>query len=186
MKLEITQGGIYKTICKAFWSWNFNTLATLCEELTHLKRPWCWERWKAGGEGDDRGWYGWMASPTQWTWVWASSVSWWWTVKLGVLQSMRSQRVRHDWVTELKWTESEYMAYINCCSFGMILMVLEQDSKIPLFHIYKLSYNAILVDAANFFLHSFLSNQRKWSLFKMLKNRESSLMLMSNRKHKKD
>ena len=51
------------------WSWNSNTLAIWCEELTHLKRPWCWERLKAGGEGDDRGWDGWMASPTQWTWV---------------------------------------------------------------------------------------------------------------------
>ena len=48
-------------------NWNSNTLATWCEELTHLKRPWCWERLRAGGEGDDRGWDGWMASPTQWT-----------------------------------------------------------------------------------------------------------------------
>ena len=51
------------------WSWNSNTLATWCKELTHLKRPWCWERLKAGGEGDDRGWYVWMASPTQRTWI---------------------------------------------------------------------------------------------------------------------
>ena len=58
------------------WSWNSNTLATWYEELTHLKRPWCWERAKVGGEGDDRGWDGWMASPTQWTWVWVSSRSW--------------------------------------------------------------------------------------------------------------
>jgi len=79
-----------------------NTLATWCEELTHWKRPWCWERLKAEGEGDDRWWDGWMASPTQWTWVWASSGSWWWTGKPGVLQFMGSQRVRHDWVTELK------------------------------------------------------------------------------------
>ena len=50
-------------------SWNSNTLATWCEELTHWKRPWCLERLKVGGEGDDRGWDGWMASPTQWTWV---------------------------------------------------------------------------------------------------------------------
>ena len=50
-----------------------------CEELTHWKRPWCWERLKAGGEGDDRGWDSWMASLTQWTWVWVSSGSWWWT-----------------------------------------------------------------------------------------------------------
>ena len=57
-------------------------LATWCKELTYLKRPWCWERLKAGGEGDDRGWDGWIASPTWWTWVWASSGSWWWTGSL--------------------------------------------------------------------------------------------------------
>ena len=70
------------------WSWNCNTLATWCKELTHLKRPWCWERLRAGGEGDDRGWGGWMASPTRRTWVWASSRSWWRTGRPGVLQSM--------------------------------------------------------------------------------------------------
>ena len=59
----------------------------------------------AGGEGDDRGWDSWMASPTQWTWVWVSSRSWWWTGRPCVLQSMRLQRVRHDWMTELNWTE---------------------------------------------------------------------------------
>ena len=66
------------------WSWISSTLATWWEELTHLKTPWCWERLKAGGEGDDRGWDGWMASPTQWTWVWASSRSRRWTGKPGV------------------------------------------------------------------------------------------------------
>ena len=85
------------------WSWSSNTWATWCEELTHWKIPWCWERLKAGGEGDNWGWDGWMAFPTQWTWVRASSGSWWWTRKLGVLQSMGSQRVGHDWVTELNW-----------------------------------------------------------------------------------
>ena len=60
-------------------------LATWCKELTHWKRPWCWERLKVGGEGDDRGWDGWMASLTQWTWVWVSSRSWLWTGKPGVL-----------------------------------------------------------------------------------------------------
>ena len=79
------------------WSWNSNTLATWCEELTHLKRHWCWERLRAGGEGDDRGWDGWMASLTQWTWVWATSGNWWWTGKLGVLQYVGSHRVGHDW-----------------------------------------------------------------------------------------
>ena len=77
-----------------------NTLATWCKELTHWKRPWCWERLKAGGERDDRGWDGWMASLTRWTWVWASSRSWWRTGKPGVLQSMGSQRAGHDWATE--------------------------------------------------------------------------------------
>ena len=83
------------------WSWNSNTLATWCEELTHLKRPWCWERLKAGWEEDSWGWGGWMTSPTQWTWVWVSSGSWWWTGKPGVLQCMGSQRITHDWATEL-------------------------------------------------------------------------------------
>ena len=85
------------------WSWNYNTLVTRCEELTHLKRPWCWERLKAGGEGDNRGWDGWMASPTQWTWGWVDSGSWWWTGRPCVLQFMGSQRVGHDWATELNW-----------------------------------------------------------------------------------
>ena len=73
----------------------------LMQKLTHLKRPWCWERLKAGGEGDDRGWDGWMASPTQWTWVWVNSRRWWWTRRPDVLSSMGQQRVGHDWVTEL-------------------------------------------------------------------------------------
>ena len=63
-----------------------------------------WERLKAGGEGEDRGWDGWMASPMQWIWVWVNSRSLWWTRKAGMLQSMGSQRVRHDWTTELSWT----------------------------------------------------------------------------------
>ena len=79
-------------------------LATSWEELTHWKRRWCWEGLGAGREGDDRGWDGWMASLTRWTWVWVSSRSWWWTGRPGVLQFMGSQRVRHDWVTELNWT----------------------------------------------------------------------------------
>ena len=87
-------------------NWNSNTLATWCEEPTHWKRLWCWERLRAGGEGDDRGWDGWMASLTQWTWISVNSGSWWWTGRPGVLQSMGSQRVRHDWATELNWTDS--------------------------------------------------------------------------------
>ena len=87
------------------WSWNSNTLATWCEVLTHWKRPWCWERLKEEGERDDRGWDGWMASLTQWTWVWVNSGSWWWTQRPGMVQSMGLQRVGHDWVTELNWTD---------------------------------------------------------------------------------
>ena len=78
-----------------------------CKELTHWKRPWGWERLKVGGEGDKRGWDGWMASPTRWTWVLVASGSWWWTGKPGVLQSMGLQRVRHNWVAELNWTTTE-------------------------------------------------------------------------------
>ena len=87
------------------WSWSSNTFATWCEELTHWKRPWCWESLKAEGKADNRGWDGWMASPTQWTWVWANSWSWQWTGRPGELQSMASQRIRHEWATELSWTE---------------------------------------------------------------------------------
>ena len=83
------------------WCCGSNILATWCEELTHWKRPWCWERLKAGGEGHDRGWDRWMASATRWTWVWVRSRSWWLTGKPGVLQSMGSQRVGHDCATEL-------------------------------------------------------------------------------------
>ena len=72
-----------------------------CKELTHLKRPWCLERLRAGGKRDDRGWDGWMASPAQWTWVWVNFGNWWRTGKPGMLQSMGSQRVGHDWATEL-------------------------------------------------------------------------------------
>ena len=98
---EISPGVHWKDWC---WSWNSNTLAAWCKELTHWKRvnfPWCWERLKAGGEG--RGWDGWMASLTLCTWVWVNSGSWWWTGRPGVLRFMGSQRVRHDWATELNW-----------------------------------------------------------------------------------
>ena len=81
-----------------------NLLATWCEELTHWERPRCWERLRAGGEVDDRGWDGWMVSRTQWTSIWVGSGSWWWTGKPGVLQSLGLQRVGHNWGTELNWT----------------------------------------------------------------------------------
>ena len=77
----------------------------LMEELTHWKRPWWWEGLGAGGEGDNRGWDGWMASLTWWTWVWVNSRSWCWTGRPGVLRFMGLQRVGHDWVTELNCTD---------------------------------------------------------------------------------
>ena len=97
------------------WSWNSNILTTWCKELTHWKRPWCWERLRAG-EGDDRGWDGWLASPTQWTWVWVDSRSWWWTERPGVLWFMGSQRIGHDWATELNsiYTLWMYQMPLNC------------------------------------------------------------------------
>jgi len=70
-----------------------------------IGKDWCWEGLGAGGEGDDRGWDGWMASPTQWTWVWVNSRRWWGTGRPGVLRFMGSQRVGHDWATELNWTD---------------------------------------------------------------------------------
>ena len=96
-----------------YWSWNSNILATWCEELTHLKWPWCWERLKAGGEGDDRGSDGWMASPTQWAWFWVNSGSWLWKGRPGVLRFMGLQRVRHNWMTELYWPWSTVL-FIHC------------------------------------------------------------------------
>ena len=96
---EISPGNIHwKDWC---WSWNSNTLAIWCKELTHWKKLWCWERLKTRGEGEDRGWDGWIASVMQWIWVWVGSGSWWWTKKTIMLQSIRSQRVRYNWAPEL-------------------------------------------------------------------------------------
>ena len=82
-------------------------------ELTHWKSPWCWERLRSGGGRDDRGWDGWMASPTQWTWVWVDFRSWWWTGRPGML--LGSQKVAHKGfrhkVTELNWTELKLLKY---------------------------------------------------------------------------
>ena len=103
--------------------------------MTHWKSPWCWERLRAGGEGGDRGWDGWMASPTQWTWLWVNSGSWWWTGRPGVLQSMGLQRVGHDranglqslWVLvecrDSRSTDVEEGTEPPCLSFPICLLV---------------------------------------------------------------
>ena len=95
-------GFLWKEWC---WSWNSSTLATLCEELTHWKKLWCWEGLGAGGGGDDRGWDSWMASLTRWMWVWVNSGSWWWTGRPGVLWF---HGVAKSWTRLSDWTE------LNC------------------------------------------------------------------------
>ena len=91
--------------------------------------------WGAGGEGDDRGWGIWMASLTRWTWVWENSGSWWWTGRPGMLQFMGLQRVRHDWATELNWTEliapNNHFMLINSGSMHLTFLdtTYEQDHK---------------------------------------------------------
>ena len=89
----------------------------LMQKTDSFEKMLCWERLKVWGAGDSRGWDGWMASPTQWTRVWVGSRSWWWTGRPGVLQSMGSQRVRHNWATELNWAELIYslQIYITEC-----------------------------------------------------------------------
>ena len=100
-------GVFWKEWC---WSWNSSTLATSCKELTHWKRLWCWEGLGAGGKGDDRGWDGWMASPTRWMWVWVNFRRWRQTGRPGVLWFTGSQRVGRNW-TELIIGSSQEILY---------------------------------------------------------------------------
>ena len=89
-------------------------------------KDWCLEGLGAGGEGDDRGWDGWMASLTQWTWVWVNSRRWWWTGRPGMLQFMGSQRVRHDWDTELNWIKPfSQVVYFSWWSLHLYLLKLK-------------------------------------------------------------
>ena len=83
-------------------------------ELTHLKRPWYWVRLRAGGKGDDRGWNGWMASPTRWTWVWVNSESWWWTGRPACCSPWG--RKESDTTEQLKWAELKY-CLLSCFIF---------------------------------------------------------------------
>ena len=84
------------------WSWSFKSLSTWCEEQSHWKRPWCWNRLKAKGEGDGGGWDGQIASPVQWAWIWANAGRWWRTEHPGMLQSTRSQTFSYALTTEQK------------------------------------------------------------------------------------
>ena len=95
----------------------------LMQRADSLEKTWCWERLRAGGEVDYRGWDDWMASLIQWTWIWASSESWWWTGKPNMLQSIRSQRVRHtEWQiqNELK----TIYVFIVCSQVHCLCMLL--------------------------------------------------------------
>ena len=85
----------------------------LMRRVDSLERPWCWEVSGAGGEGNDTAWDGWMVSPTRWTWVWVNTGSWWWTRRPGLLWFMGSQRVRHDWATELNWKSQVVLVIKN-------------------------------------------------------------------------
>ena len=115
-------------------------MAPSCEELTHWKRPWCWEGLGAGGEGDDRGWDGWTASPTRWAWVWVNSGSWWWTRRPDLLRFMVSQsRTQLSHWTELNWT------------LRWICMVSQR------FHLQFPSYTEYLISHSYFFWESLLT-----------------------------
>ena len=106
---------------------SFRWFPAILERADSFEKTWCWERLKAGGQGDDRGWDGWMASPTQWTWVWVNSGSWWWTGRPGVLQSMGLQRVGHDWGTELNWP-----VHISDVSKFCPFMYTKHNQSLPL------------------------------------------------------
>ena len=108
---------------------------------------WCWEGLGAGGEGGDGGLDGWMASLTRWTWFWASSGSWWWTGKPGVLQSMGSQRVGHDWVTELNWIL--WKSVIFACTHNSIFSRFFDELEHPQWEFIFLPIFAVLPSFRN-------------------------------------
>ena len=112
---------------RTVWSWNSNPLSTWCEELTRWKRPWLWERLKLGGEGDNRGWDGWMASPSLWTWVWINSGSFWWTGKLGMLAI---HEVAKSWTQPNEWIRLLYrpLCFITILSDDWHRMHTQTDS----------------------------------------------------------
>ena len=123
-------------------------LAIWWEEPVHWKRLWWWERLKAGGEGDNRGWDGWMALLTQWTWVWANSRRWWRTGKPGVLQSMGLQRVGHDQQLHNN-NHCIHLTYISLCVHAKSLQLRPtlcdpMDCSLPGFSVHRQAYWSVL------------------------------------------
>ena len=119
--------------------------------MTHWKRLWCWEGLGTGGEGDERGWDGWMASLTQWTWVWVNSRSWWWTGRPGVLWFMGSQRVGHNWETDLIWPDlvkyefEVFIYYFLLTNWYAALTPDTQNISVVEHHCHFWFYNFILM-----------------------------------------
>ena len=141
------------------YSWNSSTLATSCKVLTHRKRLWCWEGLGAGGEGGDRRWDGWMASPTQWTWVWVNSGSWWWTGRPGVLWFIGSQRVGHDWVTDLNWTDWRI--------FNLIVQLSQEKEEIAFLTSGLTCLLPILISRTSSPVSDYYSQHRGYRLLKL-------------------
>ena len=156
--------------------------------MTHLKRPWCWEGLKVGGEGDDRGWDGWMASPTQWTWIWVNSGSWWWTGKPGVLRSIGSQRVWHDWATDLNWTRLQWPVTMNIIFFFFFFfahtsrigwVILLKWSKLSWFWVGSLTHQQSAGGSDGVWLVEDVCCCHGWSLLPMFSQPPTGLHLFS-------
>ena len=138
----------------------------LMQALTHWKRPWCWEGLGAGGEGDDRGWDGWMASPTRWTWVWVNSGSWWWTGRPSVLWFVGLQRVRHNWATKLKRTELKPIL-LSFVRFQLKYSPLTEIFLNHLFHLITISGEQIYshcndLNTIGSYFRSYFTSIEKW------------------------
>ena len=146
-----------------------------------MKRPWCWERLKVGGEGDDRGWDGWMASLTQWTWVWVNSGSWWWTGKPSVLQTMGPQRVGHDWVTTaLNWTAA---IEIQCgCEFGSLGLLYKYKliSFYVLFIIFHHQLNVIYI-SVHVWMYKYIHKHLWWRVRVHIRKNYLKIIVLSAR-----
>ena len=132
--------------------------------VTHWRRLWCWEGLGARGEGDDRGWDGWMASLTRWMWVWVHSGSWWWTGRPGALRFMGSQRVRHDWATELNWTDVTWICVQFFKSISQRSNTQTHQSKSALDWQPQISFKAIIFSQIfNLQINSHFKTTEKYS-----------------------